>query len=210
MPPDSSSLFHEMIHQWVGGIDAPQGVSSWFSEGLTTYYEYILPFRGGLVGLEAYRDGVNKLARDYFTNPARGMSAADITRIGFGDDRIRHMPYQRGAFYFADLDARIRARTDGKSRLEDLLFRLFRERQAGKTIDHRYWIEVVSQVLGEDERERFEQIILNGEDIAAPASDGFGPCLEAVATQFESEGKAVPGYVWHIREPIDPARCRIW
>lgn len=205
-----STLFHEMIHQWVGGIDAPQGVSSWFSEGLTTYYEYILPFRGGFIGLEAYRDGVNKLARDYFTNPARGMSAADITRIGFGDDRIRHMPYQRGAFYFADLDSRIRARTDGKSKLEDLLFRLFRDRQSGKTIDHRYWTDAVSEILGNDERERFERIILKGEEMAAPASDGFGPCLEAIATEFESDGKPRPGYVWKIRELIDPAGCQSW
>ncbi|MGC4249880.1 MAG: hypothetical protein QM605_00005, partial [Sphingobium sp.] len=28
-----TTIFHEMIHQWVGMIDAPMGVSSWFSEG---------------------------------------------------------------------------------------------------------------------------------------------------------------------------------
>lgn len=203
-----STLFHEMIHQWVGGIDAPQGISSWFSEGLTTYYEYVLPFRGGFVGLEAYRDGVNKLARDYFTNPARGMSAADITRIGFGDDRIRHMPYQRGAFYFADLDARIRARSKGESNLDTLVFQIFRARQAGVKFDQDYWVKAVSRFLGTDEGPRFRRLILEGEDMANVAGDSFGPCLYAVPTKFGTEEGESQGYSWAIRQGIDARQCQ--
>jgi len=205
-----STLFHEMIHQWVGGVDAPQGVSSWFSEGLTTYYEYVLPYRGGFIDLEAYRDGVNRLARDYYTNPARGMSAAEITKVGFGDERIRHLPYQRGAFYFADLDARIRARTGGQHNLETLLFRLFREREAGRKFDHGYWIDAVSKILGKDEGERFNRVILQGEDIADPASDAFGPCLEKVRTEFAIGSEPAKGYAWEITPGANGERCRSW
>ena len=46
------TMTHEMGHMWVGGIDGPQGVSSWFSEGLNTYYTRLLPMRGGFDSVE--------------------------------------------------------------------------------------------------------------------------------------------------------------
>lgn len=204
------TLFHEMIHQWVGGIEAPQGVSSWFSEGLTTYYEYILPFRGGFEDGAAYLVGINRLARDYYTNPARGMSAREIAKVGFGDDRIRHMPYQRGAFYFADLDARIRARTAGKRNLETLVFQIFRERQSGQRFDHDRWIEAISAILGKSEGDRFAHVIIDGADIDTPANDAFGPCLERVPTQFGTDRGPIAGYSWNFRAGIEPGACRTW
>src|SRR5690606_18726519 len=91
-----STFLHEMIHQWVGGIEGPPGVTSWFSEGLTSYYTNLLPLLGGFGSVKEYGEGANEIARSYYTNPAREWSAEDIAAAGFGDEKARRVPYQRG------------------------------------------------------------------------------------------------------------------
>lgn len=206
-----TTLVHEMLHQWTGGIDAPHGISSWFSEGLTTYYQTILPMRSRFETLADYEAAINELAENYYTNPALRLSAAEIVKVGFSDDVIRHMPYQRGALYFADLDARIRARSDGKRTLEDLLFRIFREREDGIRFDHDRWLSLIGQELGESERARFQRVILDGAEVLQPASNAFGPCFARLSAQYTVEGgDTVEGFRW-IRVPTVPEeRCRVW
>jgi hypothetical protein len=126
--PPRATFFHEMIHQWVGQIEGPPGVTSWFSEGLTSYYTLALPLRGGYVSLAEYQDGINRLAERYYTSPALNMTMHEIAEVGFGNEDIRSTPYQRGALYFADLDARIRRKSEGTRTLDDLVRGIFRQR----------------------------------------------------------------------------------
>lgn len=205
-----TTLIHEMLHQWVGGIEAPHGISSWFSEGLTTYYQTILPVRGNFHTLAEYEAAINDLASDYYSNPALHMSAAEIVKVGFGNDIIRHMPYQRGALYFADLDARIRAKSGGKRTLEHLLFQIFRERESGVRFDHDRWLNLITQELGEGERARFERVILKGNEVLQPASNAFGPCFARLATRYMIGDQTSEGFRW-VRVPTVPdSRCRVW
>src|SRR5687767_14137732 len=69
------TLTHEMGHMFVGGIEAPQGVVSWFSEGLNVYYTRLLPLRGGFVSIEEYGRDINSAFQSYFNNVARNLSA---------------------------------------------------------------------------------------------------------------------------------------
>lgn len=205
-----TTLIHEMLHQWVGGIEAPHGISSWFSEGLTTYYQTILPARGNFETLAEYEAAINELASNYYSNPALRMSAAEITKIGFGDGVIRHMPYQRGALYFADLDARIRAKSGGARTLETLLFQIFRERENGIRFDHDRWLELIAQELGEGERERFQRVILDGAEVLKPASNAFGPCFARLSARYTVGDQFSEGFRW-VRVPTVPeSRCRQW
>ncbi|HEY4546975.1 MAG TPA: hypothetical protein VIG90_11210 [Pedomonas sp.] len=205
-----TTLIHEMLHQWTGGIDAPHGISSWFSEGLTTYYQTILPARGNFETLDEYEAAINDLASDYYSNPALRMSAAEITKVGFSDAVIRHMPYQRGALYFADLDARIRAKSGGARTLETLLFQIFRERESGHRFDHARWLELITQELDEGERERFERVILEGAEVLQPASNAFGPCFARLAARYSVAGETREGFRW-VRVPTVPEdQCRVW
>lgn len=205
-----TTLIHEMLHQWTGGIDAPHGISSWFSEGLTTYYETILPARGGFATLDEFESAINELASNYYSNPALRLSAAEITKVGFKDDVIRHMPYQRGALYFADLDARIRAKSNGTRTLESLLFQIFQEREKGVRFDHARWLELITQELGEGERARFERVILQGAEVLQPASNAFGPCFARLSARYTVEGETRDGFRW-IRVPTVPeGKCRVW
>lgn len=203
------TLAHEMIHQWVGGIEAPQGVSSWFSEGLTTYYTALLPKRGGFASVEDYGAEINEIAAGYYGVPARSWSAQAITEVGFGDGDIRHIPYNRGALYFADLDARIRETSGGERRLEDALQPLFEAREAGETFDHAAWTAFVVAELGEAEAKKFEDIILKGE-LIVPHRHAFGPCFALTPKSYVAKGETLQGYAFERVPGFSDDICKAW
>lgn len=190
-------FFHEMIHQWVGGIDAPHGVSSWFSEGLTTYYTHVLPMRGGFSTVDDFVKGVNALSKSYYSNPAREMSAAEITEVGFGDGDIRHIPYQRGALYFADLDAKIRAASGGKRTLDIFMREIFEQRENDPEFEfnHEKWIELTTEEIGPSAGDQFRSVILAGA-LIIPDASAFGPCLRPRPVTYETEDAALSGVEW--------------
>lgn len=202
-----STLFHEMIHMWTGGIEAPVGISSWFSEGLTTYYEHVLPMRGGFETVAQYGEEINDLTQRYYTSKARNSSAIEITKVGFGDEEVRHTPYLRSALYFADLDARIRAKSNGARNLESLLFPMFLSREKGERFDQAKWIEMVTGELGPEEQGRFERLILEGADTLIPASDAFGPCFKLEPTTFKKNGQDIAGHRWMRVASIPDQNC---
>lgn len=202
-----STLFHEMIHQWVGGIDGPAGVSSWFAEGLTSYYQDVLQLRGGFIGVADYGRAINDLAEDYFTSKARNWSAEAIAKVGFGDEEVRHTPYRRSAMYFHDLDARIRAHSGGRRTLDDLVFPMFLSREKSERFDTATWIAMVTRELGPQEAGRFERLILAGTDTLDPRSDAFGPCFTREATRFDKGGTRIMGYRWVRAAGVADARC---
>ena len=192
---------HEMIHQWVGGIAGPHGVTSWFSEGLTTHYTRLLPLRGGFMPVEWFGAQVRESTDGYYLSPGRNLSADSIAALGFGDENIRHVPYHRGALYFADLDARIRKASAGKRTLDSLMHQIFVRRHRGERFDQEAWLAAVAQELGDSARAQFTSVILQGRTIV-PDSGAFGPCFTR-----RSRGT---GYEW-VRAPgIPDATCRSW
>ena len=205
-----ATMTHEMGHMWVGGIQGPIGVTSWFSEGLNTYYTRLLPMRGGFDSVSAYGRSINAAFRDYYTSRARNLSADSIVKIGFNDNEVRHIPYERGSLYFADLDSKLRAASGGRRNLDSLMQEVFVRRERGERFDHAAWIAAVTKELGPSAREQFEAVILRGETIV-PAPDAFGPCFERRPTTWTLDGgRQVEGFEW-VRVPSIPdARCREW
>lgn len=202
-------FFHEMIHQFVGGIEGPVGVTSWFAEGLTSYYTTQLQFRGGFHSIEEYGEDINGAFRRYWTSPARNWSAERIVETGFGDEAVRHTPYVRGHLYFADLDARIRAASEGSRSLDTVLRELFARREAGETFDRAAWIDLVNAEAGAGAGELFQSVILDGETIV-PASNAFGPCFERRTATLEDDGETVEGFEWVRSGELSDAECRAW
>ncbi|MFC6197465.1 M61 family metallopeptidase [Ponticaulis profundi] len=196
-PGPRQTFTHEMLHQWVGGMNAPHGDITWFIEGLTTYYEYTLPFRAGEIDQAAYIDGLNHLSTIYYTNPGREMSADAIVAVGFNDGDIRHVPYQRGALYFADLDVRIREASNGTRSLDDLMKTVFAARENGSldlTIET--WAAEAAKETGADELAIVQRVHLDGE-LFLPSADGFGLCVEGAPATFTAEdGTEVDGISW--------------
>jgi hypothetical protein len=188
-------LFHEMTHQWVGQVE---GEHSWFSEGLTVYSSTVLPYRGGLATLEEYTAEINRNAQEYYSNKARNWSQERIEKLGMDDEQARRVPYDRGNFYFADLDAQIRVKSHGKRGLYDMLSPIFQARQKGKTFDQAAWEAALQHELGPGAVKQFHDVVIEGTTIVVPASNAFGPCLERRPKEWLSaDGKTtVPGYEW--------------
>jgi hypothetical protein len=203
-------FLHEMIHMWVGGIEAPMGVSSWFSEGLTTYYTRLLALRAGYTSVEEYARDVNVAMKEYYGSSALNMTAEQITAVGFTNNQVREMPYVRGAYYFADLDARIRARSGGRRKLDDVLLPLFERREKGERFDHDAWLALLGKELGPEAQQQFKDVILGGATLQ-PLEHAFGPCLKREARTYEVTDRApVQGYTW-VRDPsVADELCRGW
>jgi len=204
------TITHEMGHMFVGGIEAPMGVSSWFSEGLNTYYTRLLPLRGGFTSVEDYGREINRDMDRYYFNVARNLSADSIVRVGFNDENIRHIPYTRGSLYFADLDSKIRAHSRGRRNLDAVLLDEFRRRQGGEPFSHDTWIATVVREAGAGARADFEGIILRGDQTLVPASDAFGPCFVRRATPARTvDGRERgPGYEWVRVAGVADEECR--
>lgn len=211
--PDESTegpnglFFHEMIHQFAGGIEGPVGVTSWFSEGLTSYYTTLLQLRGGFSSVDDYGEAINDVFRRYYSSPARNWSAERIVETGFGDEDVRHTPYVRGHLYFANLDSQIRAASHGKRNLDIVLRELFARRENGETFDRDAWIAVVTQEVGTEAAEQFEAVILEGKTLV-PASDAFGPCFQRKSTILAVKDREIEAYEWARKDGIPDSRCR--
>lgn len=208
-PGPRGTIIHEMMHEFVGGIEGPEGITAWFAEGLTVYYTAKVPMKAGLSSIEDFLREINGEAKSYYTNPGRNMPAEKIVKIGFGDERIRHVPYARGFLYFADLDAKIREASGGKRKLDDVIRDLFARRRAGEKIDQEKWQETVTKEIGPSARAEFEAVILRGETIV-PESGAFGPGFERKKVEYEADGRIVEGYEW-VRVPsVTDVACREW
>jgi len=203
------TIVHEMMHDFTGGIEGPEGITAWFSEGLTVFYTNLLPMRTGLWSIDEYLAYINEEAKSYYSNPGRNFSAEEIVKVGFGDERIRHVPYARGFLYFADLDARIREASGGKRKLDNFILEIFALRKAGEKIDQEKWLEAVTKEIGPSARAEFEAVILRGEMIV-PASGAFGPGFERKPVKYVENGKEINGFEW-VRVPsVTDAQCREW
>jgi len=198
------TIFHEMVHHWGGSIAGEGGATSWFGEGLATYYTPLLMMRAGLDSLGAYGRSVNATARRYYASPHRNLPNDSIPRLFWADAEAREVPYARGALYFADVGARVRAASGGRRSLDDVVRPLLERRnKRGEQLTERSWVEAIVKELGPGEAQRFDSLIVRGHTVV-PAADAFGPCFTRRPARFG----AAEGYEWVRVEGIPDADCR--
>ncbi|MNE28179.1 M61 glycyl aminopeptidase [compost metagenome] len=171
------TLAHEMLHTFAGSLDAPRGLeSSWWSEGLATYYQRVLPYRTGHISADDFLKDLNTTAARYYTNALSDTPNAEIPARFWADTRVRVLPYDRGAMYFAVLDEQIRAASQGRRSLDDLLLAAVEHRRQGQAVTRDYWVELLRAELGEAGPKGLEAM-LNGA-LMLPGSSAFGVCFE--------------------------------
>ncbi|WP_375208116.1 peptidase M61 [Hyphococcus sp.] len=173
------TLAHEMFHTFSPFIEEPAGLeSSWFGEGLATLYMRKLPFRFGLLTMDEFLENLNFHAGRYYTNILAGEPNSEVPKRFWEDTRIRTLPYDRGMLYFADLDHKIRKRSDGKRSLDDLVLAMLEKEAAGTILANKDWVAVLRAELGAGAVEDFRAFLMGEEPL--PASDAFGSCFRRI------------------------------
>lgn len=105
------------------------------------------------------------------------------------------MPYGRGMMYFANLDAQIRAVSNGRRTLLTALRPLFEERRAGQPLTMQRWEGWLARERGPEAVASFRDTVLEGSMIV-PAPNAFGNQLRVHPTRSASGDRIYDGYEW--------------
>ncbi len=133
---------HEFFHSWNVRRMRPQALAQydyqqevytrelWLAEGLTSYYDNLMLFRGGLIDVADYFSLLAREIRDYETTPGREIRSAELASF---DTWIKQYKpdnnklnstvsyYRKGALIGFVADMEIRRSTDGKYNLDTVM-----------------------------------------------------------------------------------------
>lgn len=203
-------LAHEHLHTWiplrVGGLSGDdEALDYWFSEGFTDFYTWRIGVRSGRLDRPAAIEALNRVLERNALSPARNAPNSVINEAFWSDQAVGQLPYDRGMLAALRWDRRIRAETDGRYDIDDVMHALHaRWREAGQGADApsgaRQFVDVVRETTGVDLSEDYEATIERGEDPLWPidliASCGVfsAPSQPVFARGFEGETTEDGGY----------------
>ena len=165
-----SILGHEMTHTWTAS-----GIGSWYSEGNAVFYQALLPWRAGLMTADEYLADLNKTASRYYTNALKDTPEDQVAPRFWEDTRIRVLPYDRGAMYFAVLNGKVRKASGGKRSLDDLIQAMIDRGRNAQPVSEAVWLDMLRAEIGEDGPAVHRSMLSGG--LMLPESDDFGPCF---------------------------------
>ena len=166
-----SILGHEMTHTWTSNDD----LGKWYNEGNAVYYQALLAWRADLITADQFLADLNQTASRYYTNALRATPEDQVLAHFWEDTRIRVLPYDRGAMYFAVLNGKIRKNSGGRRSIDDLIQTMIVRARAGETLSDAVWVDLLGKELGEDGVAVHKSMLAGG--LMLPESDGFGPCF---------------------------------
>jgi hypothetical protein len=166
-----SILGHEMTHTWTANDD----LSQWYNEGNAVYYQALLAWRAGLITDDQFLADLNQTAGRYYTNALRATPEDQVLPHFWEDTRIRVLPYDRGAMYFAVLNGKIRKKSSGRRSVDDLIQVMIVRARAGEKLSDQTWVDLIGKELGEEGVAIHKSMLAGG--LMLPESNGFGPCF---------------------------------
>lgn len=172
-----SILGHEMTHTWTAN-----GIGQWYSEGNAVFYQALLPWRAGLMTADEYLKDLNKTASRYYTNALKDTPEDQVAPRFWEDTRIRVLPYDRGAMYFAVLNGMVRRKSANKRSLDDLIQTMIVRARDSKPLTEAVWLEVLQAEIGNDGPALHRTMMSGG--LMLPASDDFGACFRRTIKQI--------------------------
>jgi predicted metalloprotease with PDZ domain len=128
-------------------LDGPDHEVTWFVEGAADYYSLVLPLRAGILDDDAFLRAINVESRTGYANPQRHLTLQEAQRLFFSDFLAHWLPYTRGMFYLADLDARLKKATSGERSVDDTVRDVARRRRDGERVGIREWCTRVQDIL---------------------------------------------------------------
>ena len=170
-------LGHEMTHTWTANA-----IGNWYDEGDAVYYQALIPWRAGLMSTDQYLADLNETAYRYFTNALRDLPEDQVAPRFWEDTRIRVLPYDRGAMYFAVLNGKVRRASGGKRGIDDLVQAMIQRARDGQPLSEQVWQDLLQKELGADGPATHRSMMSGG--LMLPQSEDFGPCFERVTTKM--------------------------
>jgi len=165
-----SILGHEMTHTWTAN-----DLGKWYSEGNAVYYQALLSWRAGMITAGQFLADLNKTAGRYYTNPLKDTPDEQILPRFWEDTRIRVLPYDRGAMYFAVLNGMIGRSSAGKRSIDDLIRAMIGRSRADQPVTEAVWLDLLRKEIGED-GPAVHRSMMAGR-LMLPESDDYGPCF---------------------------------
>lgn len=192
-------LAHEMVHNWPHMEDEPAGLATWYNEGSAEYYSVVLPLRAGLSTLPDTLIQVSARAEKFYTNPMRDLPNDALAALYWQDRRTQRVPYGRGFFYLANMDAAIRRSTKGARSLDDAVMEILRRRKSGGKPSKADWLEILSGLLGYDARPDYERMAAGA--LVEPDPDVFEGVfvIKRCRTVLSDTGVEADGYAFDLR-----------
>ncbi|WP_203290665.1 hypothetical protein [Maricaulis parjimensis] len=170
------TLAHEMFHTFQPVLSEPAGLeSSWFSEGLATFYQSRLPLRYGMITPDQALANINFHAGRYYSSLMAQAPNSLVPQRFWADTRVRTLPYDRGMLYFATIDHAVRTRSGGARSLDDLMLAMLEMSGEAGGASNADWEALLETELGEQAVTEF-RAFLDG-DMPVPESEAFGPCF---------------------------------
>jgi predicted metalloprotease with PDZ domain len=177
------TLAHEGLHTWIPGAvgsmpEHDEAADYWLSEGFTDFYTgRVLVRNGGWTPADFAAD-FNGMLREYAQSPFRTEPNSRVVADFWHDERIGHLPYQRGRMLATIWDARLR----NGARHQSLDAVMFEMRERVRRGDHGHAAELFQSAMsarGVDVRADLAQYVERGAPILLDA-DVFGPCGRVV------------------------------
>ena len=165
-----SILGHEMTHTWTANE-----IGKWYSEGNAVYYQALIPWRVGLFTTDQYLDDLNETAYRYFTNALRDTPEDQDEPRFWEDTRIRVLPYDRGAMYFAVLNGKVKRASGGKRSIDDLIQVMIQRGRDRQPLTEAVWLDLLRREIGEEGPAVHRSMMAGG--LMLPESGDFGPCF---------------------------------
>jgi predicted metalloprotease with PDZ domain len=172
-----SILGHEMTHTWTSNH-----LGNWYNEGTAVHYQALFAWRAHLISTADFLTDLNLTASRYYTDALRNTPEDQVQPHFWEDTRIRVLPYDRGAMYFAVLDAQIRKESGGKRSVDDLVREMVDRGRAGEPVTLGVWLDLLRQALGPEGVQIHQTMMAGG--LILPASDAFGPCFRRVVRKI--------------------------
>ncbi|MBI4370731.1 MAG: hypothetical protein HY552_00390 [Elusimicrobia bacterium] len=188
-------LAHELFHAWNGGKigkQEPAELAYWFSEGFTDYYARLLSLRAGLIALEDYVDGYNKVLKSYYESPVRAEPNSRIQKDFWNDRKVEKLPYQRGDVLAHNWNARIK-RISNAASLDDVMRDILQSAVTrGVLVSTESVNAALKRYLPEGVGQDMEEFIEAGK-VIPPDPRSLGPC---VSMRMEEMPQFELGFDW--------------
>jgi predicted metalloprotease with PDZ domain len=186
---------HEFFHLWNVKRIFPQGLekfdynqenytpSLWFSEGVTSYYDILMPRRAEIYGRSTLLSQMSKEISRFLTTPGRLVqpvteSSFDawikLYRPDANSSNSQMSYYMKGAMVALLLDLKIRALSNSEKSFDDVLIKLWQDYgQVGKGFTDRELESLIQNIVGVDLQDFYRDYLYSS--IELPFDEYFQP-----------------------------------